>query len=181
MTGLSRMIPGTTRAVMVSAVLLAAATGVASAQSLDQQLAGGWRLAQDNVRGDGLGPDATGMLIFAGGNFSLQIVRGDLAPFHADDRRGATPDESQASGRGSLAYFGSYSASDADHGLTLHIARSSFPNWSGADQKWVVTVAADKLTLTDAQDRSATLVWTRAGTGGAAPLMTRGGRRVVHY
>jgi len=141
--------------------LLAASAGGGLAQSaaLDQQLAGSWRLMQDGAKDDGLGPDTAGILMISGGTFALQIVNADMAPFASNERRRATPAENQASGKGSLAYFGSYMVSDATHGLVLHVVHGSFPNLNGTDQKWTVSVTPDKLTLTQAN--GAVLVWAR--------------------
>jgi hypothetical protein len=176
------------RTTMLAAIggvaLLAAAAGSGLAQSaaLDQQLVGTWWLTQYGAKADGLGPHAVGMLIIAaGGSFALQIANADMAPFASDDRRSATPAESQASGRASLAYFGTYTAADASHGLMLHIMRCSFPNWSGQDQDWTVSVAPDKLTLTSRQDRGIALVWTRVVPGKGATYEIRSGRRVIGF
>ena len=141
--------------------LLAASAGGGLAQPapLDQQLAGSWRLMQDGARDDGIGPNAVGILIFSGGTFAMQIVNADMAPFASSEKRRATPAENQASGKGSLAYFGSYTTSNANHALVLHVVHGSFPNLNGTDQKWTVSVTPDKLTLT--QGGGTVLVWAR--------------------
>lgn len=162
------------------ALWVGSVAALAQPAPLEQQLAGSWRLVQDNAANDGLGPNPKGMLIFAGTNFSLQIVSAGLTPFRDDDRHAAMPEELQASGKESLAFFGSFTA-DAGNGLTLHVARSSFPNWSGADQKWNFSVTADKLTLTDPVDSNVNLVWSRIPPTGSPALVTRGGRRVMRY
>src|SRR5579863_169029 len=146
-------------------------------QSTPDPLSGSWQLKQDNARGDGLGPNAEGMLIFSGNNFALQMVNAQLPRFKSDDRGEATPAEGEAGVRGSLAYFGTFDQSDASH-LTLHITRASFPNWSRADQEWNVTLSSDVLTLTSPKDSKRSLVWARIGP---ALFTTRGGRRVVGY
>jgi hypothetical protein len=164
-------------------VLLAASAGGGSAQqaALDQQLAGAWRLTQDGAKDDVLGPKAEGTIIFVGGHFALQMVDPGMARFSSDDRRAATSAERKASAKGSLAYFGTYDANDSDHTLTLHITRSSFPNWNGTDQKWIVSIASDKLTLTDAREGGVALVWAHAAPAGEPAFETRGGRRIVHF
>jgi hypothetical protein len=50
-----------------------------------------------------------------------------------------TPEENKAILHGSLLLFGTYSLDEADGTLTLHMERSSFPNWNGTDQKRVIT------------------------------------------
>jgi hypothetical protein len=44
-----------------------------------------------------------------------------------------------------VAYFGTYSTSDADKVLTYHIERSSWPNFEGQDQKRIVTIKGDEM------------------------------------
>ena len=88
MTGFPRFIGA---AIGVALLLVASVAGVrAEPSALEQQLAGNWRLSQDGAKGDGLGPNANGLLMFAGGNFSVQIVNTDMTPFGSDDRRNAT-------------------------------------------------------------------------------------------
>jgi lipocalin-like protein len=163
----------------VGGLLFLASSGVTSSaqQSAPDRLSGSWQLKQDNAKGDGLGPNAEGILIFSGGNFAVQIVNAQLSRFKSDDRSEATPAEGEAGVKASLAYFGTFEQSDASH-LTLHIARASFPNWSRADQEWNVTLNADVLTLTSPKDSKRSLIWTRIGP---ALFTTRGGRRVVGY
>jgi len=48
-----------------------------------------------------------------------------------------------------LAFIGTYSVSEADHVLTLHVEASTFPNWIGADQKRSFTLAGDEMKWTN--------------------------------
>jgi hypothetical protein len=82
------------------------------------------------------------------GRFSTIITRSDVPKFASNNRESGTPEENQAAVRGSLAYFGTYSVSETDKAITLHIEGSTFPNWRGADQKRFFTLAGDELTLT---------------------------------
>ena len=52
------------------------------------------------------------------------------------------------SAAGTMTYFGTYSVSEADSSIAIHIEGSSFPNWNGVDQKRIVAIAGDQLTLT---------------------------------
>ena len=175
-----------TRLVTLAAAALCAASlaaGDARSQGagLGQQLVGAWQLTSQTGNDGGLGPSPKGMLALAdGGAFMLQIVNATMKNFAGDDWRAAQPAESQASGKGSLAYFGTYETSDADHTVTLHILRSSYPNWSGTDQVWTVSLAGDELTFTDKTNAASSLVWKRQPpvTHG---LTMRGGRRTVHF
>jgi lipocalin-like protein len=170
----------TLAAIGCAAWLVASAGAWSQEPALDQQLTGSWTLSKESANSGGLGPSAKGMLIFADRGFMLQIVNANMKPFSADDWRNATAAESQASGRGSLAYFGTYEASGADHTLTLHILRSSYPNWMGTDQEWTVSLAQDELTLTDTKNTTETLVWKRLPPASQG-LQLRGGRRVTHF
>jgi hypothetical protein len=170
-------------AALAGAAILAVAMGGASAQdkTLQQQIAGTWVLVTNSGKGEGVGPNATGVVIFdRSGYFALEIVGEDVPPFASGDRQNGTASENQASVRGSLAYYGTYTTDSASHSVIFHITRSSFPNWSGADQKWVVSATANGLTWTDpASGGSSTLVWTRASSP-VPSISTRGGRRIVH-
>ena len=172
---------GVTVATLASSVWLGAcAAAWCQGASLDHQVIGSWQLSKQTGNSGGLGPSAKGMLMLAdGGGFMLQIVNANMKPFAGDDWRKAAPADNQASGKGSLAYFGTYETSDADHTLTLHILRSSYPNWMGADQTWTVSIANDELTLTDKGNAADMLVWKRLPASHA--LQTRGGRRGVHF
>jgi hypothetical protein len=168
-------------AAVVCAAWLAASTGAWSQESaLDHQLLGGWQLSKQAANSGDLGSSAKGMLVFANGSFMLQVINATMKPFAADDWRNATPAESQASGKGSLAYFGTYETGDAGHTLVLHIIRSSYPNWIGTDQEWTASLAGDELTLTDTKDTAETLVWKRLPPVSHG-LQLRGGRRVIHF
>jgi hypothetical protein len=65
---------------------------------------------------------------------------------------------------GTITYFGTYTVTEPDSSIAIHIEGSSFPNWNGVDQKRIVAIAGDRLTLTvrppngDIDD----VVWKRA-------------------
>ena len=89
------------------------------------------------------------------------LVLGDARPkFASNNRLEGTPEENTAAVRGSIAYFGTYSVSEADHTLDFHIEKSTFPNWDGATQKRSVTVTGDEMKYTN----------TAASAGGKAEL-----------
>ena len=39
--------------------------------------------------------------------------------------------------------------SEADRTISIHVVNSSFPNWNGANQKRIFTIAGDELKLTN--------------------------------
>jgi len=130
------------RAIMLAAISLSLATalpGAGAAQSA-KDLVGTWTLAT----ADAFGPNPRGIATFeANGRFSIMLMRADLPVYASNNRTQATPAEHKATVNGSIAYFGTYSLSGTD--LNLHIEGSTFPNWTGHDQKRTnVSVTADE-------------------------------------
>jgi Lipocalin-like domain len=61
--------------------------------------------------------------------------------------------------------FGTYSVSEADRTIAIHIEGSSFPNWNGADQKRLFVFSGDELKLISPAASgagTAEVVWKRA-------------------
>ena len=59
-----------------------------------------------------------------------------------------TPEENNAIVHGSIAYYGTYTMNGTE--LVLNVEASSFPNWTGTDQKRTnVSLTADQLTYTN--------------------------------
>ena len=122
------------------------------AQSVQDQLVGTWTLTSiyiegpDGSRLDPFGANPTGILNMDGnGRISVQFIGSDLPNFASNDRLDATPAEIKTVVQGILCYFGTYSVSDADRSLNIHIERSSFPNWKGTDQKRFLVLAEDEM------------------------------------
>ena len=122
------------------------------AQSPQDQLVGTWMLvsvhieAPDGSKFDAFGANPTGILIMDGnGHISVQFIGSGLPKFASNDRLEGTPEENKAVMRGILCYFGTYSVSDTDHSLNIHIENSSFPNWKGTDQKRFLTLTEDEM------------------------------------
>jgi hypothetical protein len=62
-----------------------------------------------------------------------------------------------------MTYFGTYTVSEADRTIAIHIDGSSFPNWNGVDQKRIVTITGDQLKLSaPVAFGTAEVVWKRA-------------------
>lgn len=130
-------------------------TPIMSAQhrSLQEQLIGTWALVQCAV----LAPDGTsgplvvgsnpaGQYIFTeDGHFSFQAVA-EIEKFLSNDRMMTTSGEDKMAVQGSIAYFGTYTVSETDRTIAVHIERSSFPNQNGTDGKRVITaLTADEM------------------------------------
>ena len=162
---------------MISAVVTASALmfGVflpseEAVAQMAKELVGTWTLVsitreQEGKTTDYFGPHPQGQAIFEpNGRFSIIFIRSDVPKFASNNREAGTPEENQAATQGSLAYFGTYSVSEADHTLNSHLEGSTFPNWRGADQKRVLKLSGDELTLTNPRSSasgSATSVWKR--------------------
>ncbi len=119
----------------------AALTAGQAAEQSGKDLVGTWTL----VSADAFGANPKGTVIFdANGRFATMLMRADLAKYAANNRAQATPAEHKATVDGSIAYFGTYSLSGTD--VNFHIEGSTFPNWSGTDQKRTnVTITGDEL------------------------------------
>ena len=119
--------------------------------SLDKQLLGTWTMVsnvldQEGKKTEPYGPDAKGSLMFASnGRVMLIITRTDIPKFASNNRTTGTPEENQAAVAGSIAYFGTYRANDADKGLSMHVEGSTYPNWVGTDQKRTLELSGDEL------------------------------------
>jgi lipocalin-like protein len=145
----------------------------ATAEPAAKQFVGTWTLVSiryvhpDGTAIEPFGPNARGMLVFDGTRFSTEVVAADLPKFASNNRMVGTPQEYAAIAHGVVAYFGTYTVNDADRIVTLHIERSSFPNWEGTDQLRKFEFVGDELRYTAASStanpaESAQLIWKRA-------------------
>jgi hypothetical protein len=142
-------------------------------KSLKDQLLGAWHLVSiDYVGADGsrsttFGDNPKGIAFFdATGQYIITVIRSDRTKYAVNDRTQGTADENKATAQGTITYFGTYTVSDSDRIISIHIVGSSFPNWNGADQKRIFTVSGDELKLTNptASTGGGTteVVWKRA-------------------
>jgi hypothetical protein len=157
---------------MMCGLGLALWSGAATSQPTTDQFKGTWSLVSiryvrpDGVTNEPFGPNARGMLVFDGTRFATQVMATGLPKFASNNRMVGTPQEYEAISHGVVAYFGTYTVAEADHILTLHIERSSFPNWEGIDQQRKFEFVGDELRYTAASStanpaESAQLVWKR--------------------
>lgn len=110
-------------------------------QSLTDQLVGTWVLVSweqeknDSSKVQRYGAHPTGIAFFdAGGRYIITVMRSDRANASNALWQGTT-EEDKATADGTITYFGTYSVSEADGSIAIHIEGSSFPNWNGAKQK----------------------------------------------
>jgi hypothetical protein len=140
---------------MAAGLICLAIVGLpASAQDQGKQLVGTWIPESVTVEDAGkkmqpFGPSPKGLFIFDGRRFSITIMRHDLPKMASNNRSTGTVEENQSIVRGSLAYFGTYTVSEADKSFVTHVEGSTFPNWSATDQKRMFQVSGNALTITN--------------------------------
>jgi hypothetical protein len=76
------------------------------------------------------------------------VLRSNRARYASNALWHGTPEENRETADGTITYFGTYTVSEADSSIAIHVEGSSFPNWNGTDQKRFVLLVGDQLTLT---------------------------------
>ena len=138
-------------------------------KSLKHQIVGAWTLVSNTVvRPDGSKVDVfstnpKGLYIFEkSGRFAVVNISPDLPKFASGNRMQGTADENKAIVTGSIALFGTYSVNEADKVLVLNVQGSTWPAWTGTEQKRPITLKGD------------TLSWTLAASvGGTATVVIK--------
>jgi hypothetical protein len=150
---------------------LLAAGALGQQQSLKEQLVGTWTIVSwEQKKSDGtklqqFGAHPAGIAFFdAGGRYIISVMRSDRARYASNALWQGTAEENKATADGTQTYFGTYSISEADSSIAIHVEASSFPNWNGTDQKRIVAITGDQLTLTirPATGENVDVVWKRA-------------------
>jgi hypothetical protein len=144
---MKRIIMFATAALTVAAVL----PGPAMAQTA-KDLAGTWtNVANMNIRQDGsrvdvFGPKGTGLAIFdSNGRFAIVNINPETPKFASNNRAQGTPEENKAAVLGGIALYGTYSV--ADKVINFKVEGSTYPNWTGTEQKRNVSAyTADQFT-----------------------------------
>jgi hypothetical protein len=141
------------------AILLSALTAHAAdeskGKSLEKRLIGSWTMTsnvldQDGKKSEPFGPGAKGTAMFSADKRAAVIItRADLPKFASNNRTTGTPEDNKAVVAGSIAYFGTYDVNEADKLLTMHLEGSTFPNWTGTDQKRTIELAGDEMKFTN--------------------------------
>ena len=143
----------------------------AEPSSLKEQLVGTWKVVSwEQNKGDGTklqqyGANPAGIAFFdADGRFVITVMRPDRAGYASNALWQGTAEENKATADGTITYFGTYSVNEVDRSIAIHIEGSSFPNWNSADQKRIVAITGDQLTLTvrPPSGESVDIVWKRA-------------------
>ena len=152
---MNAMVKFTLPALVVGAMFAAAGFAGARQPPGQGRFVGTWMLVSETAhQGDKtsepLGPNPLGSIMFdQGGRFMLLIARPGLPKFDANKRDAGTPEENKAVLAGLLAFIGTYTVSEADQVLTLHVEASTFPNWVGTDQKRSFTFVGDEMKWTN--------------------------------
>lgn len=126
----------------------------ALAQQPANWLVGSWKLVEATQTEGGhtkeyLGHNPAGQLIFnANGQFSEMLMRSDLPKFKVNNRAQGSAEENAAVVRGSICYFGTYTLTGDN--LKMHVAGSTFPNWTNTDQTRIVRQNGDRFTWQNA-------------------------------
>ena len=134
-----------------------------------KDLVGTWTLVSITLEKDGektdfYGPKAQGQMMFdPNGHFSQIITGSDLPKFASNNRQAGTPEENKAVVQGSIAFFGTYSVSEADHTLNFHIEGSTFPNWNGSDRTRPIKLSEDELSYSTPPTSSVLELLSRSG------------------
>jgi hypothetical protein len=102
---------------------------------------GVWKLLRFEFQAAGnriiypFGKEARGSFIYTKSNrFSVQLMRVDRPRFAISDQQQGTVEETLASYRGSISYFGTYQVNE-EKGIIIHFVEGSiFPNMEGTEQ-----------------------------------------------
>jgi Lipocalin-like domain len=160
--------------VMITVLGLAVLAGDACGQqkSLTEQLIGAWDLVSiDSIRADGsrltaFGDNPNGIAFFDNtGHYIITVMRSDRARYAVNERTQGTADENKATAQGTFTYFGTYTGSEPDHTIGIHVVGSSFPNWNETNQKRTFNVSGDELRLSNpvaSTGGTTEVVWKRA-------------------
>jgi Lipocalin-like domain len=142
-------------AIAASGSMMTTIDALGQKQSLKDQLVGTWTLLSweqrksDGTKIERYGAAPKGIAFFdAGGRYIITVMRSDRANYAGNTLWQGTPEENKEAADGTITYFGTYSANEADSSIAIHVEGSSFPNWNSTDQKRFVAIVGEQLTLT---------------------------------
>jgi hypothetical protein len=129
---------------MIAFAALTLAFGIAvpdiAAAQTAKDLVGTWNevsnvnIHPDGSRADVFVPGSKGVIIFdSNGHYASVTLNAILPKFASGNRNTGTPEENKAIVQGSLSHFGTYTV--ADKVITLKVDGSTWPAWTGTDQK----------------------------------------------
>jgi hypothetical protein len=88
------------------------------------------------------------------GRYMLTYLRRDLPKVASDSMTRQTADESEAIAQGSISHFGTYSVDPVSKTLVFRIESSTFPNWTGTEQRRPLSLSGDELTYTNPEGQT---------------------------
>jgi len=104
------------------------------------------KLLPDGTRVSDYGDHPHGLVIFTGdGHYSVQIYRADRVRFSSGDKLKGTAEEYKEASLSTSVHFGTYNVDPAQHTITFHIDRSSFPNQDDTTQVRPYEMSGDEL------------------------------------
>jgi len=117
-----------------------------------QLLVGSWKLISFESRDANgsisypWGKDTLGYLMYnADGYISVTIMSSNRPEFSSGDIKGGTTEEKVAAADTYISYCGTYEIQQDT--IIHHIELSFFPNWIGVDQKRMLSIDGDRLSL----------------------------------
>jgi len=152
-------------ALTLSATALVAGTLVAGIPQLwaqqqgaavSKQIVGVWKLVSDVNTKDGVskaglafGPNPNGRFIFtSNGYYATLNTNPSIPKFASGNRMQGTAEENKAVVQGSIGHFGTYSISPDGKVLTLKVEGSTWPAWTGGEQKRSLSIKGDEMKYT---------------------------------
>jgi hypothetical protein len=105
---------------------LAVGSGLASAQSVQEQIIGTYRLARYAAHGD----EPVGRISYDSSGRMWAML---LPPRRAPLTSSSSPDEYRATMRGVVAYYGTYTIDESTQRVIHHVQAASNPAWIGDD------------------------------------------------
>jgi len=137
-----------------------------------QLLVGSWRLMSFEMRDTNgnisypWGKDTQGYLMYnADGYMSVTVMSSNRLKFSSADVKGGTTEEKVAAADTYVSYCGTYEIQQ--NTVIHHIELSFFPNWIGVDQKRMLSLEGDHLSLiippitVAGVERTGYLIWER--------------------
>jgi len=137
-----------------------------------QLLVGSWKLVSFEARdanGDisyPWGKDTLGYLMYnADGYMSVTIMSSNRRRFSSGDLKGGTTEEKVAAADTYISYCGTYEIKEDT--VIHHIELSFFPNWIGVDQKRMLSIDGNRLSLSTPPiavtgiEKTGHLIWER--------------------
>ncbi len=158
-----------TSAIASAAVAFALAAPCLAMAQAAKDLVGTWKNAKNtSMSADGktvdvFGPHGTGLAMFsADGHFVIVNLNPDTPKFAAKTRDKGTADENKAAVLGGIGFYGTYTV--ANKQITFKVDGSTFPNWTGTEQKRdIAKYAANEFTwsLTNSLGNKGEVTWVK--------------------